>query len=565
LSAGLQADLDVRGLEAEEFASVVRNLQRAAEDQREAAARMERQRLDLQGKLEEAAIEQQGLRAQLRAREQELDDIISTQESNALELFKLRRELDGAARAAEQRGAASDSATGGASADGRDLEGWPEPARAEVRKLREEVERLLGAVSEREALEGDLERLRTGGAERTRRLALEAKVRAEEQERMLADLDASAQRIWEMTDAADRNAARFAASLAQLEVQKTKVAELTDEVDVLRNLLAAEQARALEQERMLASERAKMARAGLDVGGMIATSVSPEDVEDVFAGLGEPGARLRAPSAASSGSFAWADAAASGSLPIDDALADLDLGDDASAATSALPVSASPVSASSPTDASGTRRDPMSSTAPPAGALSAGTVSAMAFSGVASPGAVSPGAVSPGVVGPPAALHAAAGSSSAGARPHPALASTSAPVAASLSASVPSRITLGDATAPLHREQAARTGPRGEVTPGGAPGGASRPATAPSSATPTAVPSAVEDRAPGSGSRPLPVEAVSSATPPPTASPPSTSPAHGGSSSASQSRARMLVELVDDADDDGAWETTPAPDPERPR
>src|SRR5690606_27757004 len=38
-----------------------------------------------------------------------------------------------------------------------------------------------------------------------------------------------------------------------------------------RNLLAAEQARALEQERMLASERAKMARAGIGVDGFPAS------------------------------------------------------------------------------------------------------------------------------------------------------------------------------------------------------------------------------------------------------------------------------------------------------
>ncbi|KIG15541.1 hypothetical protein DB30_05479 [Enhygromyxa salina] len=98
---------------------------------------------------------------------------------------------------------------------------------------------------------------------------------------MLASLDSAEQKIWEMTDASDRNAARFAASLAQLEKHKETVDSLLDELEVTRNLLAAEQARALEQERMLASERAKMARAGIGAEGFPASGNTSED--DPFA------------------------------------------------------------------------------------------------------------------------------------------------------------------------------------------------------------------------------------------------------------------------------------------
>src|SRR5690606_3729654 len=56
---------------------------------------------------------------------------------------------------------------------------------------------------------------------------------------------------------------------------KETVDSLLDELEVTRNLLAAEQARALEQERTLASERAKMARAGIGIEGF--PNSAPED------------------------------------------------------------------------------------------------------------------------------------------------------------------------------------------------------------------------------------------------------------------------------------------------
>src|SRR5690606_28285625 len=92
---------------------------------------------------------------------------------------------------------------------------------------------------------------------------LEAQVRAEEQEVLLGLLEGAEQRIWEMNDASDRNAARLAASLAQLEKHKEMLDEVGEELELNRKLLASAQARALEQERLLASERAKLARAGI--------------------------------------------------------------------------------------------------------------------------------------------------------------------------------------------------------------------------------------------------------------------------------------------------------------
>ena len=103
---------------------------------------------------------------------------------------------------------------------------------------------------------------------------------------MLVRLDEAEQRIWEMTDESDRNAARLAASLAELEKNKERLNETFEELEVTRNLLNAAQTRALEQERALSSERAKLARAGLDPGGSVATAPGSEGgVDRLFAEL----------------------------------------------------------------------------------------------------------------------------------------------------------------------------------------------------------------------------------------------------------------------------------------
>ena len=126
---------------------------------------------------------------------------------------------------------------------------------------------------------------------------------------MLAELDSAEQKIWAMTDESERNAARFAASLAQLEKQKERVGQLLDELEVTRSLLAAEQARTLEQERLLASERAKMARAGLGTEGFPRTEIRGEsEVDEVFADLnpGKKMMRLGAPRRAKKSKDAYA-------------------------------------------------------------------------------------------------------------------------------------------------------------------------------------------------------------------------------------------------------------------
>jgi hypothetical protein len=277
--AKAEADLDVRRVEVEQLTGTVAGLQTQLEEAREKAKQREAERAELQRQLEEAAAIRDSLRRQLREREQEIDRLSSDQDSHSLELLQLRRELEAASEAADQieRGAAE-----GPAAD--ELASWPEPARRELERLRaamaaqtrDHARELAAARTEAIAAAP------TGpgvDADRLRRLRLEVQVRTSEQEYMLASLDSAEQKIWEMTDASDRNAARFAASLAQLEKHKETVDSLLDELEVTRNLLAAEQARSLEQERTLASERHKMARAGIGIEGFPTSSTE----EDPFA------------------------------------------------------------------------------------------------------------------------------------------------------------------------------------------------------------------------------------------------------------------------------------------
>src|SRR5690606_8770412 len=75
------------------------------------------------------------------------------------------------------------------------------------------------------------------------------------------------------------------------EKHKEQIDELHDELEVSRNLLAAAQARALEQERLLASERAKLARAGIGPDGLpptargVTVAETGQEVDDLFADL----------------------------------------------------------------------------------------------------------------------------------------------------------------------------------------------------------------------------------------------------------------------------------------
>lgn len=275
LAIGLQAEVDVKSVEVEQIAVTIGNLQAQLADYRAAIASGEGKAADLQRRLEQTASEERAVRQRLREREQELEDLAAAREADTLELFKLRNELDAAARSTEQLSEALAMRTRAEEAG--DLGAWPAAALDEVQRLKEE----LAAQTRRHAEQISAQPARPGrDSGRARRLQLEVAVRAAEQEHMLGRLDAAEQRIWEMSDAADRNAARFEASLAQLERHKEKIDQLADELDVTRTLLAAEQARALELERLLASERAKMARAGIVEG-----FPRSEEVDDPFADL----------------------------------------------------------------------------------------------------------------------------------------------------------------------------------------------------------------------------------------------------------------------------------------
>ncbi|WP_181234463.1 methyltransferase domain-containing protein [Enhygromyxa salina] len=278
-AAMVQGELDVKLVEIQQLGGTVQDLQTQLEESRELTKQREGEKAELQRQLEEAAAIRDSLRRQLRERELENDRLSTGQDSHSLELSQLRRELEAATEAADQIEQIERGEADGPSAD--ELATWPDAARRELGRLRSE----LAARTRDHARE--LTTARADGAaaaagpgvdgDRVRRLRLEVQVRTAEQEYMLASLDSAEQKIWEMTDASDRNAARFAASLAQLEKHKETVDSLLDELEVTRNLLAAEQARALEQERMLASERAKLARAGIGAEGFPASAASEDD------------------------------------------------------------------------------------------------------------------------------------------------------------------------------------------------------------------------------------------------------------------------------------------------
>jgi SAM-dependent methyltransferase len=294
LTAGLRSELDVRALAAEQLAASMAAMQRQAEELRAERRKAEAVAEQLQRRVEQEAAEQEALRRRLRSREQELEEVVSTNESSGAELYRLRRELEVAAQANEELEQALSRQ--GDVEEGPTLlqeQQWPEEAIGEIRRLKglladtarrhveqlQRVEALAGAAADGNA---DADR------RRVRMLELEVTVRAEEQEQLLGLLESAEQKIWEMTDASDRNAARLAAGLAQLEKHKEQIDELHDELEVSRNLLAAAQARALEQERLLASERAKLARAGIGPDGLPPASRggdTGQEVDDLFAEL----------------------------------------------------------------------------------------------------------------------------------------------------------------------------------------------------------------------------------------------------------------------------------------
>jgi len=293
-SAAQTAELEVRTLEIEQLAASVANLQGLVEEQRLRARHSEEGATKLQRRLEQATEELDLNRNQLRSREQELADLVAARETDGVEVYKLRQELEAASHASErfeeafkldpESGAAMVPA-GSEPGDRVDETAWPDDAVAEARRLRAQLvaqtrrhaEQIARVEAERDGVPTESEALR-----RAVRAELEADVRAEEQAHLLTLLESAEQRIWEMGDASDRNAARLAASLAQLEKHKEQIDETLDELEVVRNLLATSQARALEQERLVASERHKLVRAGIDPDGL--PDVAPDE-EDPFADL----------------------------------------------------------------------------------------------------------------------------------------------------------------------------------------------------------------------------------------------------------------------------------------
>ncbi|HWB77161.1 MAG TPA: hypothetical protein VG755_19475, partial [Nannocystaceae bacterium] len=284
VASGVQGELDVRMVELEQLAASIGDLQQQVEALREDRRQGESRAVELQRQVEELAAERELLRRHLREREQELDDVASAQESSGAELILLRRELEAASEANERL---TESLNAGA-VEGEDEErarmrDWPDAAVAEVLRLRAE----LGSRRDSSELTAARERVEdaTGDRGRLRRVQLELDIRAQEHEHVLALLDGAEQRIWEMTDASDRNAARLAAGLAQLEKQREQLDDTLEELEVTRNLLATAQARNIEQERLLASERAKLARVGLGAEPATSSGNESDNVDELFADL----------------------------------------------------------------------------------------------------------------------------------------------------------------------------------------------------------------------------------------------------------------------------------------
>lgn len=290
-ASSLEGELEVKALEVEQMAASVSDLQAELDTRREAVDAAHAREEGMQRDLEHARGEEESLRRRLREREQELEDIASAKESSGLELYKLRRELEAAAQANEQLEQALEQSWPSDSADIASVGAtqWPSEAVEAMRRLKAQ----LAAQARRHSEQLAVRASHPGGEEskvdpRVERYRMEAQIRAEEQEHMLRELDAAEQKIWEMTDAADRNAARLAASLAQLEKHKEELDETRDELEVARKLLEAAEARALEQERLLASERARLAR----IGAGPEPEPGFDEVDDLFADLAGDGGSM---------------------------------------------------------------------------------------------------------------------------------------------------------------------------------------------------------------------------------------------------------------------------------
>ncbi|MBZ5708293.1 methyltransferase domain-containing protein [Nannocystis pusilla] len=261
LAAQLRGELAVLQVHIQRLEETVPSLQERLRDQQRKTIEREDESAELQRRLEEGVAEQEHLRGRLRRQRQDMEALAGAKQGAEVELFRLRRELEAKHQAIDQL---QQIVSLGASRMGQATGPLSDAARAELLSLRGEL--ADQAAEHAEALarsEAEHQRIVEHERARLRRSRLEAGIRAEEMEYMLFQLDTAEQKIWEMNDATDRSAARLAAGLAQLEKQKEQYEDLADELDVTRNLLVEAQAKIAELERLLDSERARLARVSL--------------------------------------------------------------------------------------------------------------------------------------------------------------------------------------------------------------------------------------------------------------------------------------------------------------
>jgi len=266
ISANLRGELAVIQVEVEQYQATVPRLQERLRDQQKKTLEREEEAAELQRRLEGAVAEQQHLRQRLRRHKQESEGLAAARDALEVDLYRLRGELEARRKVVEQLQQLVALGTGngrGASDEGAELQGLRAMLAEQASQHAEQLAR--AEQQQRQSVESERARLK--------RTQLEAAIRGEEQEFLLFQLDTAEQRIWEMTDATDRSAARLAAGLAQLEKQKEQYEDLIDQLEVSRSLLAEAQGQLVELERQLANERAKLARLTLEPGVRI-------DIED---------------------------------------------------------------------------------------------------------------------------------------------------------------------------------------------------------------------------------------------------------------------------------------------
>ena len=243
-AGNLRGELVVLQVEVEQLRAAVPALQRQLGELRGRLRERDEEAAALQARLEASSAEHHHLRERLRERLREAEALVTERQALESAVVALKAEL-----ALGRQALAAEAESGD--------DGDPAAARRSAR-----AQQARGFAAELERLEARQQELLAALRRRAERAELEASVRADEQEHLLHRLDSSEQRIWEMNDAADRNAARVAASLAQYAKLREQLEDLVHELEVTRSLLAESEARAVELERGLASERARLVRLG---------------------------------------------------------------------------------------------------------------------------------------------------------------------------------------------------------------------------------------------------------------------------------------------------------------